>query len=103
MTYDDIAGGAYDLGKAANPLIWVLVPSQDTEAVLAGAEEIAPAIQETAGLFVQPLVTTDFTGAVEAMCNKEAHMGALNTFNSMLVNARGCPEVALASVRFGST
>ncbi|MGH2619205.1 MAG: phosphate/phosphite/phosphonate ABC transporter substrate-binding protein [Anaerolineales bacterium] len=102
VTYDDIAGGAYEVGKAANPLIWVLVPSQDTEAVLAGAEEIAAAIEETAGLFVEPLVTTDFTGAVEAMCSDEAHMGALNTFNYVLAAARGCAEVALVSTRFGS-
>jgi phosphate/phosphite/phosphonate ABC transporter binding protein len=103
VSYDDIEAGAYGVGKAANPLIWVLVPSQDTEAVLAGADEIAAAIQESAGLFVEPLVTTDFTGAVEAMCSEEAHMGALNTFNYVLASARGCAEVALASVRFGST
>ena len=101
VAYEDIAGGAYEVGKAANPLIWVLVPSQDTEAVLAGAEEIAAAIEE-AGFYVNPLVTTDFTGAVEAMCSDEAHMGALNTFNYVLASARGCAEVALVSVRFGS-
>ena len=30
-------------------------------------------------------------------------MGALNTFNYVLANARGCAEVAVASSRFGST
>ncbi len=91
------------LGTEENPLVWVLVPSQDTEAVLAGADEIAAAIEEATGLVVEPLVTTDYTGAVEAMCNGEAHMGALNTFNYVLAHARGCAEVEVASVRFGST
>ncbi len=106
ITYDDIGPGAYaepDLGTADNPVIWVLVPSQDTEAVLTGAEEIAQAIEDSSGLIVEPLVTTDYTGAVEAMCSEEAHMGALNTFNYVLASERGCADVALASVRFGST
>jgi phosphate/phosphite/phosphonate ABC transporter binding protein len=103
VTYDDIEGGAYDLGKAASPLIWVLVPSQDTEVVLAGADEIAQAIEDSSGLIVEPLITTDYTGAVEAMCSDEAHIGALNTFNYVLAKERGCADVALASVRFGST
>jgi phosphonate transport system substrate-binding protein len=96
-------GGAADLGTADNPYVWVLVPSQDTEAVLAGAEEIAAAIEAETGIVITPLVTSDFTGAVEAMCNGEAHMGALNTFNYVLASARGCAEVAVASVRFGSS
>lgn len=106
VTYDDIDCGAYcpePLGTEDNPLIWVLVPSQDTEAVLTGAEEIAAAIEDATGLIVVPLVTTDFTGAVEAMCNGEAHLGALNTFNYVLASARECADVAVASARFGST
>jgi phosphonate transport system substrate-binding protein len=106
ISYDDIDCGAYcepALGTEENPIIWVLVPSQDTETVLTGADEIAAAIEEQTGLIVVPLVTTDFTSAVEAMCNGEAHMGALNTFNYVLASARGCAEVMLASVRFGST
>jgi phosphate/phosphite/phosphonate ABC transporter binding protein len=104
---DEVGGvgeGAYavDLGTEENPIIWVLVPSQDTQAVISGAEEIA-AVEEQTGLIVEPLVTSDFTGAVEAMCSGEAHLGALNTFNYVLANARGCAEVALASERFGTT
>ncbi len=106
LSYDDIDCGAYcpePVGTEENPIVWVLVPSQDTEAVLTGAEDIAAAIEDQTGLIVVPLVTTDYTGAVEAMCNDEAHMGALNTFNYILANARGCADVMVASVRFGST
>ncbi|UCD99129.1 MAG: phosphate/phosphite/phosphonate ABC transporter substrate-binding protein [Chloroflexota bacterium] len=90
-------------GTEEDPVVWVLVPSQDTQVVLTGAEEIAAVIEEQTGLIVEPLITTDFTGAVEAMCSGEAHMGALNTFNYVLAHARGCADVALASVRFGSS
>lgn len=106
VTYDDIGPGAYaegDIGTEDNPIVWVLVPSQDTETVLSGADEIAAAIEDDTGLIVTPQVTTDYTAAVEAMCSGEAQMGALNTFNYVVANARGCAEVALASVRFGTT
>jgi ABC-type phosphate/phosphonate transport system substrate-binding protein len=91
------------LGTEENPIVWVLVPSQDTETVLTGADEIAAAIEDATGLIVEPRVTTDFTGAVEAMCSGEAQIGALNTFNYVVAHARDCADVALASERFGST
>lgn len=95
-------GGAA-LGTEDNPLVWVLVPSQDTETVLTGAEDIAAALEEETGLVVSPIISTDFTGAVEAMCSGEAHIGALNTFNYLVAAGRDCAEVGVASVRFGST
>ncbi len=95
--------GEADLGTEDNPLIWVLVPSQDTETVLTGAEEIAAALEEETGLVMTAIVSTDFTGAVEAMCSNEAHIGALNTFNYLVAAGRDCAEVGVASVRFGST
>ncbi|MDA1329716.1 MAG: phosphate/phosphite/phosphonate ABC transporter substrate-binding protein [Chloroflexi bacterium] len=96
-------GDMMDIGTEDNPIIWALVPSQDTDAVIAGAEQIAAAIEEATGYVITPVVTTDYTAAVEAMCNGEAHMGALNTFNYVLASARGCADVQLASQRFGST
>ena len=36
------------------------------------------------------------------MCNGEAQMAALNTFSYILAHSRGCANVALVSVRFGS-
>jgi polar amino acid transport system substrate-binding protein len=104
--FGELGAGAYEpepIGTEDNPIVWVLVPSQDTQVVLTGAEEIAAVFEEETGLIVEPLITTDYTGAVEAMCSGEAHMGALNTFNYVLAHARECADVALASVRFGST
>ena len=65
------------LGTEENPIVWVLVPSQDTETVLTGADEIAAEIEEATGLVVVPLVTTDFTSAVEAMCRGDVGIGAV--------------------------
>ncbi|HZD56005.1 MAG TPA: hypothetical protein VE136_04740, partial [Anaerolineales bacterium] len=41
------------LGTEENPIVWVLVPSQDTETVLTGADEIAAAIEDQTGLIVE--------------------------------------------------
>ncbi|UYN90335.1 MAG: phosphate/phosphite/phosphonate ABC transporter substrate-binding protein [Anaerolineales bacterium] len=93
----------YAYGTADNPIVWVLVPSQDTDAVLSGASGIAAAVEEATGYVIEPVISTDFTAAVEAMCSGEAQMGALNTFNYIVAKQRGCAEVGLVSMRFGST
>jgi phosphonate transport system substrate-binding protein len=93
----------YAFGTADSPIVWALVPSQDTDAVLSGAQGIAAAVEAATGLVIEPVITTDFTAAVEAMCNGEAQMGALNTFNYIVAHQRGCAEVGLASLRFGSS
>ncbi len=91
------------LGTEENPVIWVLTPSQDTEAVLAGAEGLTQFIEDETGIVVEAFVATSYTAQVEAICSGEAHMAALNTFGYVLAHERGCADVALASVRFGST
>ena len=83
-----VAACAPKVGSADKPIVWALVPSQDVDAVLTGAEEIAAHIEEETGLIVEPVVTTDFTAAVEAMCNGEAQMGALNTFKYVVAKQR---------------
>ncbi len=91
------------LGTAENPIIWVLTPSQDTQKVLAGAEPIAQYVQDKTGLVIKPKIPTDYSAQIEAMCSGEAQMGALNTFGYVLASKKGCADVALASVRYGST
>jgi phosphonate transport system substrate-binding protein len=91
-----------DYGTADNPIIWALVPSQDADTVLSGAADIAASIEDATGLVVKPVVTTDYSAAIEAMCNGEAQMGALNTFGYLLAHERGCANAAMVSIRFGS-
>ncbi len=94
--------GSQKMGTEANPVIWSFVPSQDSEQVLAGAQQIADIITDKTGIVVQTNIATEYAGVIEAMCNGEAQMGALNTFGYVLANQRECAEVAVASVRYGT-
>ena len=95
-------GGGGKLGTEENPIIWSFVPSQDSEEVLAGAQQIADMVTDKTGLIVKANIATEYAGVIEAMCNGEAHMGALNTFGYVLAHERKCADVAVASVRYGT-
>jgi phosphonate transport system substrate-binding protein len=96
--------GPKELGTEDNPIIWVFVPSGETERVTAGAESVATMLQEETGLYFKVLVATEYAGAVEAMCADppEAHMSSLATFAYVMAADRGCAEAAMLSVRYGS-
>jgi phosphonate transport system substrate-binding protein len=92
------------LGSEENPIVWVFVPSGETERVTTGAETVAAMLQEETGLYFKILVATEYAGAVEAMCADppEAQMASLATFSYVMAADRGCAEAALLSVRYGS-
>jgi phosphonate transport system substrate-binding protein len=94
--------GQAKLGTEENPVIWTFVPSQDSEEVLAGAQQIADEVADKTGIIIKTNIATEYAGLIEAMCNGEAHMGALNTFGYVLASERDCAKVAIASVRYGS-
>ena len=96
--------GEADLGTEQNPLVWSFVPSGETERVATGAESVAALIEEETGLIIDTNVATEYAGVIEAMCSDpvEAHMGSLATFAYVLASKKGCAEVALVSVRYGS-
>ncbi|NLE44065.1 MAG: phosphate/phosphite/phosphonate ABC transporter substrate-binding protein [Chloroflexi bacterium] len=95
---------AAELGSEKNPIIWVFVPSGETERVSAGAQSVADLLQEETGLHFKTLIATEYAGAIEAMCSDppQAHMASLATFAYVLAADRGCAEAALLSTRFGS-
>ncbi len=97
-------GSEAELGSEENPIIWVFVPSGETERVTAGAQSVADLLHDETGLFFDIKVATEYAGAVEAMCADppEAHMSSLATFAYVMAADRGCAEAALLSVRFGS-
>lgn len=97
-------GGAAELGTEDNPIVWAFVPSGETQTVVTGAEELSGLLTEETGLYFDVLVTTEYAGAVEAMCADpaEAHMGSLNTFSYILANQRCDVETELVAVRYGS-
>jgi phosphonate transport system substrate-binding protein len=96
--------GPGKLGTEKNPIVWVFVPSGETERVTAGAQSVADLLHEETGLFFEVRLATEYAGAIEAMCAKpaEAHMSSLATFAYVLAADRGCAEAAMLSVRFGS-
>lgn len=98
------ACGPAKLGTEKNPLIWSFVPSGEMERVAGGAGSVADLIEAETGLVVETNVATEYAGVIEAMCSDpvEAHMGSLATFAYVLASKKGCAEVALVSVRYGS-
>lgn len=93
-----------DLGTEENPIIWALVPSGETDTVLAGFSSVADIIFEQTGLVVEPFVATEYAGVIEAMSADppKAHMASLATFAYMLASERGVAEAELVSLRRGS-
>ncbi len=98
------ACGTAKLGTEKNPIIWAVVPSGETERVVAGFEEVSQMIFDETGLVVQPFVATEYAGVIEAMCSNppKAHMASLATFSYILANEKGCADVGLVAVRYGS-
>lgn len=92
------------LGSEKNPIVWVFVPSGETERVTAGAESVVALLEAETGLFFEVRVATEYAGAIEAMCADppEVHMASLATFAYVMAADRGCAEAALLSVRYGS-
>ena len=99
-----VACGPAKLGTEKNPLVWSFVPSGEMERVAAGADAVADLIEAETGLIIETNVATEYAGVIEAMCSDpvEAHMGSLATFAYVLASKKGCAEVALVSVRYGS-
>jgi len=92
------------LGTEGNPIIWVFVPSGETERVTAGADSVVELLEAETDLFFEVKVATEYAGAIEAMCADppEAHMASLATFAYVMAADRGCAEAAMLSVRYGS-
>ena len=94
-----------ELGTEENPIVWAVVPSGETERVVAGFEEVADLIYEETGLVIDAMVATEYAGVIEAMCSDppKAQIGSLATFAYLVANEKGCAEAALVSSRYGST
>lgn len=93
-----------ELGTEENPIVWAFVPSGETQAIVAGGEEVAEMIFDRTGLYVDVQVASDYAGVIEALSSDppSAHMASLATFSYVMAEERGVAEAALVSVRFGS-
>lgn len=98
-----LACGKPALGTQENPIIMSFVPSGDTQEIIAGGEQIAKMLSEKTGLVIKANVGTNFAAVREAMGAGQAHIGWLNTFNYVLAHEKYGVDVALVTVRYGST
>ncbi len=96
-------GGQAKLGTEKNPIVMSFVPSGDTQEIIASGDQLAQMIQDKTGLVIKANVGTDFAAVREAMGAEKAHIGWLNTFNYVLAHEKYGVDVALVTVRFGST
>lgn len=94
---------AAELGTEENPIVWALVPSGETQEILAGADDVIDTLEEKTGYVFEAVVATDYSGVIEALRSDppSAHMAALNTFGAILASELGVAEVALIAVRRG--
>ncbi len=97
------ACGQPALGTPENPIIMQFVPSGDTQEIIAGGEQLAAMLKAKTGLEIKVNVGTNFAAVREAMGAGQVHIGWLNTFNYVLAHEKYGVDVALATVRFGTS
>lgn len=92
------------LGSAENPIIWVLVPGGDNDALQAAVTTVTDMILDESGLYVDAAVGADYDAVLAAMCSDppQAHMSSMSAFIYLLASENGCAEAELAATRFGS-
>ncbi len=95
--------GKPKLGTKDNPVVMSFVPSGNTQEIIASGDTLAKMISDKTGLVIKANVGTDFAAVREAMGAGKAHIGWLNTFNYVLAHEKYGIDVALVTVRFGST
>ncbi len=93
-----------ELGTEENPLIWALVPSGETDTVLAGFDAVTDIIYDETGIVIEPFVATEYAGVIEALSADppKAHIASLATFAYLVASERGVAEVELVGVRYGA-
>ncbi|MBN1137304.1 MAG: phosphate/phosphite/phosphonate ABC transporter substrate-binding protein [Anaerolineae bacterium] len=91
------------LGTADNPIVMSFVPSGDTQEIIASGDQLAKMIADKTGYTITANVGTDFAAVREAIGAGKAHIAWLNTFNYVLAHEKYGTEVALATVRYGTS
>src|SRR5690349_16435592 len=80
--------------QSSDTIVWAFVPSENSQKVLDSAKQFSDMVSSKTGLKITAVVTTDYAGVVEAMCNGQAQMASLNTFGYIVASARKCADVA---------
>ncbi len=94
---------ATDLGTEANPIVMSFVPSGETEAITAGADEIRDLLEAETGLQFDTNVATSYAAVIEALGAENAHVAWLPTLSYILANQKYGVTPILVVGRYGST
>lgn len=104
VVYMQVVSAPAELGTEENPIIWSLVPSGETQQILASGQQMADLIYDETGIFVEASVATEYAGVIEALSTSppSAHMASLATFAYVMASERGVAEAELVAVRYGA-
>lgn len=91
------------LGAEGNPIIWALVPSGNTQELLAGADRVIDLLEARTGYRIEAVIADDYAEVIAAIDSDPpaAHMAAMNPLGAIIASDRGAAEVALVSLRNG--
>jgi len=90
------------IGTDAQPLVMVLVPSGDTQKIIAGAEKLDRLIKEKTGLVVKSSVATSYAAVIEGMGSGKVDIGWLATLSYVLAEDKYDVDLLLTTVRRGA-
>lgn len=92
-----------EIGSAENPIKVLFVPSVDAQAIVAGGEIMAKALNEATGLTFEVSVPTSYAATIEEMCaSPKNSMGFIPALGYVLANQLCGVDVGIKAVRYGS-
>src|SRR5437868_5072882 len=62
--------------QSSDTIVWAFVPSENSQKVLDSAKQFSDLVSTKTGFKITAVVTTDYAGVVEAMCNGQAQMAS---------------------------
>ncbi|MFQ5419861.1 MAG: PhnD/SsuA/transferrin family substrate-binding protein, partial [Anaerolineae bacterium] len=90
------------LGSEERPIKVLFVPSVDVDAIIAGGDVLAAALNDATGLNFEVSVPTSYAATIEEMCaSPDDTIGFIPAQGYVLANSRCGVTVGAAAVRFG--
>ena len=83
-------------------LVFGFVPSREADVLVDSADELADVLSEATDIPVEPFISQDYVGLVEAMASEQAHIGAFGPLALVRAIDRAGVEIILQSERRGT-
>jgi len=78
--------GVMTSAAAQDALTIGLIPSEDSQAMIKGSQQVLDQLQERLGMPVKPFVATDYNGVIEALRSGKLDVAYLGPFSYVLAN-----------------